>query len=78
MTNMNPFELRLELIKLAKDILEQEYYAKREALQRNWEVQLEKSSHASEQIPALQYPPYPTDLEIIEKAKHLNNFVSSK
>ena len=32
MSNMTPFEIRLELLKMAKEMLEQDYYGKRELI----------------------------------------------
>lgn len=74
---MNPFEIRLELIKLAKEMLEQDYFAKREVIRTNWEHELEKSRRTSTEAPAHpHYPPYPSEEEIIAKAQSLNRFIS--
>ena len=46
MSNMTPFEIRLELLKMAKDMLEQEYHGKREKLANEWHVQVDVARHA--------------------------------
>lgn len=78
MSNMTPFEIRLELLKLAKDILEQDYFAKREVANNNWQVSSENARLAGTSIPTQpDYPPYPSETEIINKAASLNGFVSN-
>jgi hypothetical protein len=78
MSNLNPFEIRLELLKIAKEMLEQEYYAKREVIRSNWErdVELSKSTFGANPPAHPDYPPYPSGDEVIFKANVLNNFVS--
>ena len=46
MSNMTPFEIRLELLKMAKDMLEQEYHGKREKLHNEWNVMVDNARHA--------------------------------
>ena len=77
MSNMTPFEIRLELLKMAKDMLEQEYHGKREKLQNEWNVQVENARHAGTATPVFpDLPAFPTEAEIIKKASELNGFVS--
>lgn len=78
MSNLTPFEIRLELLKMAKDMLTEEYYGKREQLSHDWQIKVESAKLSGQQIPdhpAL--PPYPTETEIITKASTLNGFVSN-
>lgn len=78
MSNMTPFEIRLDLLKLAKEILEQDYFAKREVANNNWQVTTENARLAGTSVPAQpDYPPYPSETEIIAKAASLNGFVSN-
>ena len=44
MSNLTPFEIRLELLKMAKDMLNDDYYGKREASRTYFRV-LEISLH---------------------------------
>ena len=77
MSNMTPFEIRLELLKMAKDMLEQEYHGKREKLHNEWNVQVENARHAGAATPVFpELPAFPTEAEIIKKASELNGFVS--
>ena len=78
MSNMTPFELRLELLKLAKDMLEQDYFAKREVSHNNWQVSTENARLAGTSVPNQpELPPYPSEHEVILKAQSLNTFVSN-
>ena len=77
MSNMTPFEIRLELLKMAKDMLEQEYHGKREKLANEWNVQVENARHAGSAAPVYpELPAFPSETEIIAKATSLNSFVS--
>lgn len=77
MSNLNPFELRLELLKMAKDMLVEEYYGKKEQISNDWQVRVESARHAGAvppEHPAM--PTYPTDSDVVAKATQLNGFVS--
>jgi hypothetical protein len=77
MSNMSPFEIRLELLKMAKEILEQDHYGKREQISSDWTVKVENARHAGATPPDHPgFPAYPTETEIISKAQTLNGFVS--
>jgi hypothetical protein len=74
---MNAFQLRLELIKLAKDMLEQEYHSKREVIHNNWQVATENARTQGQNLPNQpEFPPFPSEEDIIKKAQTLNGFVS--
>ena len=78
MSNLTPFEIRLELLKMARDMLTEEYYGKRDQLSHDWQVKVESAKLNGQVVPdhpAL--PPYPTESEIIAKAQALNGFVSN-
>ena len=77
MSNMTPFEIRLELLKMAKDMLVEEYYGKKEQVSQDWHVKVENARHAGAvppEHPAM--PAYPTEADIVAKAAQLNGFVS--
>ena len=75
---MNAFQLRLELLKMSKDMLEQEYFGKREISHNNWQVASENARTKGESLPNQpEGPKYPTESEVIAKAATLNNFVSN-
>lgn len=75
--SMTPFEIRLELLKMSKDMLEQEYFVKKETTHNNWQVETENARIAGQTLPKQpDFPSYPTETEIIAKAQTLNGFVS--
>lgn len=75
--SLTPFEIRLELLKLAKDMLEQDYQAKREVAHNNWQVSSENARIQGQTLPTQpEYPPFPSETDIITKATTLNGFVS--
>jgi hypothetical protein len=78
MSNMTPFEIRLELLKMAKEMLSEEYYGKREVISNDWSTKVEVAKHAGQTAPDHPgFPAYPSETEIIAKAAILNGFVSN-
>lgn len=76
--SMTPFEIRLELLKMAKEMLEQDYHSQKEMLRQVWEMEVSRANEAKQPIPKHPIiPPFPTASEVIEKAKTLNAFVSN-
>ena len=74
---MTPYEIRLELLKMAKEMLTDDYYGKREVISNEWSTKVEESKingTPSPQHPG--FPPFPSEEEIIKKAEMLNGFVS--
>jgi hypothetical protein len=77
MSNMTPFEIRLELLKMAKDMLTEEYFGKREQISNDWQVKVENARHAGAQPPDHPgFSAYPSETDVITKAAALNSFVS--
>jgi hypothetical protein len=77
MSNMSPFEIRLELLKMAKEMLTEDYYSKRDQVSNDWQVKVENARHAGATPPDHPgFPSYPTETDIINKAQALNGFVS--
>jgi len=78
MSNMTPFEIRLELLKMAKDMLTDDYYGKREIISNTWHAQLEIAKINGGELPVHPgSPSFPSETEIISKAQTLNGFVSN-
>ena len=78
MSNMTPFEIRLELLKMARDMLYDSYNAERDRLQQDWHIKCDTAKAKGEvppEHPAL--PAIPTEQDIISKAQTLNGFVSN-
>jgi hypothetical protein len=77
MSNMTPFEIRLELLKMAKDMLNDEYYGKREQISNDWQMKVESAKQNGSTIPDHPgFPAIPSETDIITKATALNGFVS--
>jgi len=75
--SLTPFEIRLELLKMSKDMLTDEYNGKKDQLSQDWNVRVENARHAGTASP--EHPPmpaYPTEADVIAKATALNGFVS--
>jgi hypothetical protein len=78
MSNMTPFEIRLELLKMAKDMLTEDYYGKRDQVSSDWQVKVESAKINGGTVPDHPgFPAYPTESEVIAKAAALNGFVSN-
>ena len=78
MSNMTPFEIRLELLKMARDMLSDDYFGKREQISNDWSTRCDTAKNKGEDPPAHPgFPPYPPELDIITKAQLLNGFVSN-
>jgi hypothetical protein len=78
MSNMTPFEIRLELLKMARDMLYDSYNADRDRLQQDWHMQCETARSKGETPPSHPaLPTIPSEQDIINKAMTLNGFVSN-
>jgi proteasome lid subunit RPN8/RPN11 len=78
MSNLSPFEIRLELLKMAKDMLSEEYSSKRESISNEWATQVEVAKLNGGTVPNHPgFPPYPSEQDIVKKAQELNGFVSN-
>lgn len=78
MSNMTPFEIRLELLKMAKDLLTEEFNSKKDLLIDGWSFKADMARIHGQTIPdSPVLPSYPTETDIINKAATLNGFVSN-
>ena len=81
MTNKNPFEVRLDVMKMAQEMLDKEHYAKEQKyLQKLDEMKrLIGDSHGQEITDFIEKnaPAAYTPEEVITRASTLYNFVSS-
>ena len=74
---MTPFEVRLELLKMAKEMIEIDYFAERERISNDWNLQCEVAKDANQTPPEHPpFPPFPSAEEIIEVAQQLDGFAS--
>lgn len=78
MSNKTPFELRFDLLQLAKEILLEKMYAERTQLENDWNSLREVAMQNNQ--PVVPFPPMPTidEDEVIRLATKMNTFVSDK
>jgi hypothetical protein len=72
----NGYEIRLELLKMAKEMLEQDWHAQREATMTDYHTKAERDPSFIPEVPT--FKSFPTEEEIIKKAKVLNEFVAQR
>mgnify|MGYP003337309537 FL=1 len=78
MSNLTPFEIRLELLKMATNLLLEEYHSNKDRLTNEWHVKVESAKLNGQAIPEHPaFPTYPSENDIITKAQSLNGFVSN-
>ena len=69
-----PFEIRLNLLDMAKDLAMNDFHTKKEMVMEQWH----RSSEMDRTIPIPELGSFPTEEDIIAKAKMLNAFVSNE
>lgn len=74
MSNKNPYEIRLEVLHMAKDLILNDWSLRREDLIQDWHMKVGKSECS---VPYPDIPQFPTDETIINKAKTLIEFVNT-
>lgn len=75
---MSPFEIRLELLKMAQGMLTDDYFNRKTQIETQWNMECETARIKGTEPPKFpEIPPFPTEQEIITKATALNAFVSS-
>lgn len=73
------YEIRLELLKMAKELLEQEYHSKRDLIMQEYNYLCAIAIENKQNLPTKpDLPGMPTMTEITEKAKELNEFINQK
>lgn len=79
MGNKNPYEIRLELLNMAKDNLAQQFYSQKEMLMMDWNSRMTHAMDNKQPLPSSpNLPNFPSEEQIIEKAMILERFVSGK
>jgi hypothetical protein len=77
MSNKTPYEVRLEILKMAQDIEMQRYYSDQSNIVNQWNVDVETARFkkmAPPEMPTM--PNFPTGELIIQKAQLLGEFVN--
>ena len=73
------YEIRLELLKMAKDSLDMEFHSKRDLVMFDFNVRCQWAAQNGQEIPEMpDVPATPTVQEITERAKELNEFINQK
>lgn len=76
---MTAFEIRLKLLEIAKDLLIERYNQDEEVERLNWERKALEAEKIGSTPPTFErHSQFPTEEDIVRKAKTLNVFVSSK
>ena len=76
---MNPFEIRLELLKMARSSLELAYFQQNDHLQQKWNMAYDYAKHCGHPMPEKPEPiPFPTTEEVMVEAERMYKFVSTK
>lgn len=80
----NGYEIRLELLKMAKEMLEQDWHAQREIALTEYNNRVGLAHAKAENAIDVELPSsptlktFPTESEIIAKARVLNEFINQK
>ena len=78
MREKNPYEIRLDILQMAKDLLHENWNANNYALQEHYNSRLQRALETESEIPApYEALPFPSEKDIIIKARELNEFVSN-
>ena len=78
MSNKSPYEIRLEVLAMAKDIAAEHYFANREKLITTWDRDAENARATGSPIPAMpEIPEYPTEEVIVQKAQFLSEYIDN-
>lgn len=70
-----PYEIRLELLKMANEILQTPIYQKRDALLQEYHSKITDANRDSLPFPTL--PDFPSSTDIVSKAEELKKFVDA-
>lgn len=73
-----PFEIRLEILDMAKGIVMEDYYAKQNWTREKWEFESSAAKDTGSTIPNRpNNPEFPTSEDILKKAKELKAFIDN-
>jgi hypothetical protein len=75
--SLNPYEVRLEVLKMAAGMLNDEYYGNRQVIDCNWQTEVTTARENNTEPPVHPgFPDFPTEEKILEKANKLYKFIS--
>lgn len=70
MSTKNPYEIRLDILNMARELVMEEMYIKRDYVMELWQ--------ANNRSGNLDWPEFPSNEKILDKAQELYQFVESK
>jgi len=81
MAEKTPFELRLVMLQMSKEILERNFELQKEIAMKTWDTMIESAEKFETALPskdiiASMMPKFPTLEEIVSQAEKMNDFVS--
>lgn len=78
--SLSPFEIRLELVKMAKDMLLEDWNCKRDLAMQEWhaKVAVKQTAGASDIPPIPPMPNFPSDSDITQMAGKLKIFIDNR
>lgn len=72
-----PYELRFDILKMARELAAEEYYIKRDQILEQWRSSCHNAESVGSNHPEMPtMPEFPTAKEIMKLAESLNVFVS--
>ena len=74
MANDSSYKIRLELLRMARGMFHEDYEKECQKIHAEWEQKNKGGSLHSHP----GFPKYPSEDEIIKKARNLNSFISKK
>ena len=78
MANKTPFEIRLEVLKMAQDLYMSNWYANKEKAQTEYQTKFQIAERDGQVFSeSLDVPDFPNEVDIIAKAEKLNAFISN-
>ncbi len=77
MSNKTPYEVRLEVLKMAQELEMQCYYSDQSNIVNRWNVEVDTARLKEDTPPQMpNMPDFPTAYSIIQKAQLLGEFIN--
>jgi hypothetical protein len=78
MSEKNPYEIRFDILNMSKELTVEKWHSNNDALREHHGVLTSRALDHDYEIPAPYEPlPFPSDSDIVKKARELNEFVSN-
>jgi hypothetical protein len=78
MANKTPFEIRLEVLRMAQELFMSNWYANKDKAQTEYQTKFQIAEREGLKFDEeLEVPPFPSEVDIIAKAEKLNAFISN-